>query len=140
MNVVIVGATDRKSIDDRLLVNKLIDLAYRTYPECVFVTTLSHTGVGKFVKDKCMEKTAENANVYQLVECSIRVFATTFSRPETMQVLLAANAALFELGDVFYFFASEDRRGTTEELITKRVIPSGRAYKIFLPGQDVSLV
>jgi len=140
MKIVIVGAKDRTSPADKQDVDRLIELAALHYPDCVIVTAFAYGGIGQFVKEKCLEKDDSGQFKYQLIECSLRTYTRSLTRIEYGEVCVAMNAMLFELGDVFYHFASTDRRGTLEELITERVLPQSRPFKIFLPGEDIAVI
>ena len=139
MNVVIVGAKNRDTQEDKDQVLKLLDEAAKHYPNCVFVTMLTHVGVGKFVKERCLEKGARNGFRYQLIECATRLFCQQFSKNELSAIYIARNATVHELGDVFYYFAAEDRRGTMEDLI-ERAERSGRPCCVMLPGEEFKLL
>ncbi len=139
MNVVIVGAKDRNTEEDKELVHRLMDAAAKHYPNCVFVTMLTHVGVGKFVKEHCLEKGPHNGFRYQLIECAMRLFAQRFSKNELSAIYIARNATVHELGDVFYYFACPERRGTMEELI-ERAERDGRPCRVMLPGEDFQLL
>lgn len=134
MTIVIVGAKERNTQTDRELVYALIDLAAKRYPSCIFVTTMSGVGVGKFVKEKCLEKNSRQEYKYQFIDVDLRIYATGLSPAEASMLYIARNATLFELGDVFLYLGTDVRRGPLEDLIQKRVEPSGRLYRVFLPG------
>jgi hypothetical protein len=140
MNVVVVGAKERCTEEDRELVNELLEKVAAACPNCVFVTMLTHVGVGKYVKEKCLEKNKQGQFRFQLIECTMRLFARQLSKSDVSSIYIARNATVFELGDAFYYFAGEDRRGTMEELFEQRVIPSGRPYRVFAPGEGITLI
>src|ERR1035437_5159832 len=137
MKIVIIGAKERNTPEDRQAVNALIEMAAVAYPGCVLITMLTHEGVGLFVKAKCLEGAPDFK--YQLVEISVRLYAKNLSKNEVSESYLARNASMFEVGDCFIYLASESRRGMIEELIPERVIPSGRPYRILLPGDKLEL-
>ena len=140
MNVAVLGGKGRDSDEDRKFVFRLLDECAARYPLCSFVTTMTNIGVGYFVKEKCLEQTNGKYR-HQLVEVSVRLMGADLLSPdERNTVLLARNATLFKLGDVFYYLANRERRGMMEELIQKRVSPSNRPYKIFLPGEELQLI
>lgn len=136
----IVGAKERDTDEDRALVGDLMEKAAVYYPGCLFITMLTQVGVGKFVKEKCLEKDGRGDFKFQFVACDVRLFAKNLSKAESAQIYIARNATVFELGQVFYYFASEDRRGTMENLIMDRVAPAGLPYKVLLPGDPIELI
>lgn len=140
MRIVIVGAKERNTDEDRKLVEELIDLCAVTYSNPMFITMLTFDGVGSFVKQKCLQKDSLGRYKHQLAECIVKLYASNQSKAEAAAIYLARNAPCFELGDIFYYFASADRRGSIEVMIEKQLIPSGRPYKIFMPGDPVTLV
>ena len=140
MKIVIVGAKDRTAASDKKDVDTLIELAASTYPDCVIVTAFAYAGIGQFVKEKCLEKDEQNQFRFQLIECSLRTYTRSLTRIEYGEVCVAMNAMLFELGDCFYHFASTDRRGTLEELITDRLIQQNRPFRVFLPGDTITVI
>jgi hypothetical protein len=141
MNIVIVGARERTSEEDKLLVCDLVEGINKKYPQTVFVTAYSPEGVGKFVKDKCSERhTATGEHRFQLVLCDVWLYAKGLTRVEASTIYVARNATLFELGDMFYYLADRSRRGTMEDLINNRVIPASRPYKVLLPGDGLELL
>lgn len=140
MNCVIVGSKERDTEEDRALVGELMEKAAAYYPNCLFVTMLTSVGVGLFVKQKCTEKNGAGKFRFQCVACDVKIYASNLTHAESSAVYLARNATVFELGSLFYYFASEDRRGTMEDLIMNRVAPAGLPYKIFAPGDPVELI
>ena len=140
MKIVIVGARDRDSDADKEAVGALIERAYDKYIDCVIITAFASNGIGQFVKEKCLEKDGGGNFKFQMIECLVRTYTRNLTRVEYGEVCVAMNALLFELGDCFFMFAADDRRGTLEELITERVQPSGRPYRVFLPGDPVQLI
>jgi hypothetical protein len=141
MNIVIVGAKERDTPADRELVNELLDELHKKYPGMLVVTMATHMGIGKFVHEKCLERTpGKNEHKFQLCEVDTRILAKYLSKSEVAEIYLSRNATLFELGNMFYYFASASRRGTIEELLDNRVIPSGRPFKVFLPDDPISLI
>ena len=139
MKIVIVGAKDRNTDEDKALVEELVDLAAKTYPNCVFVTMLTHEGVGLFVKQKCLEKGSNSNFKFQLIEVNLRLYAKQLSKSEVSQIYLARNATMFELADMLIYLANNDRRGMIEDLVLNRIVPSGRPYIILLPSEKAKL-
>ena len=83
------------------------------------MTTLTHIGVGMFVRQKCMERDHNDQPRYALIECTVRVFARSLSKSELAQIYLARNATPFETSDIMIYLASEDRRGTMEDMLER---------------------
>jgi hypothetical protein len=138
MTVVIVGGKGRESERDRAQVRKLIELCSEQYPLCTFATTLTTAGVGYFVKEKCLESTNGKYR-YQLIDVNVRSMgANLLNTEERNGVLLTRNATLAEMGDLFYYFGTAERRGMMEDLIQR--IEGKRPYKVFLPDSELELI
>lgn len=137
MNVVIVGAKDRVLESDNQLVPALMQGCVEKYSGCLFVTVAAKFGVGKIIRDTCGLIDGRNQYRYQFVEIGVTLYASGLSNAEASAVYLARNALLFELGHVFYLLADQGRNGALEELISARVAPAGRPYKVLLPGQPL---
>ena len=139
MNIVIVGAKDRKSQQERDDVNELMDMLIKHYPGALFITMLAwEEGIGRFVKEKCREQDSEGRFKFKLVEANVRVYASDLSQSEVSQIYIGRNATLFEIGDVLYYFASPSRKGTLENLV-ERMVDGGRPTVVFLPGDQMRL-
>jgi hypothetical protein len=138
MNCVVIGAKDRNTPEDRVLVDELLDKLSDMYPNAIFVTMLTHTGVGRFVKEKCLQKYPDGRFRFQLIACDFRLYAVGLSQSELAQIYLARNASPFELGDCFCYFASQNRKGTMEALV-ERAQKSGRPFRVFLPSEKITL-
>lgn len=140
MVIVIVGAKDRTGPQEQADVNQLIELCAAAYPGCLFVTMLTQDeSVGKFVREKCAERDSRGNYRFKLVEANLRVYASNLSKSEVSQIYISRNATVFELGNVFYYFAGNSRRGTMEDLV-QRVEKAGMPLKIFLSGDPVKLL
>jgi hypothetical protein len=136
MRIAIVGAKERDTEEDRQLVAALMDKITAEAPYTVFVAMMTHTGVGRFVKDKALCKDADGRYGHRMVECSVRVFAKGMSKSELVELYLARNATPFELSDMLIYLASEDRRGTCEELL-ERFEKANRPVLVMHPGDPV---
>jgi hypothetical protein len=136
MNIAVVGSKERDTEEDRQLVSSLLEQLVLEAPHSVFVTALSHIGVGRFVRDKCLEK--DNAGRYRfaLIECTVRIYAASLSKSELSQIYLARNATPFETADMLIYLASEDRRGTMEDLLD-RFTRAGRPTLVLMPGENL---
>ena len=138
MNIVIVGAHNRISSDDRKLVSDLIDGLAEKYSSCLFVTTAHSEGVGKYVREKCLERNVRNEYKYQLAVVNVQLFVSKRSREEVAAIYQTRNATLLELGDVYYYLASDSRTGMMETLINSAEA-LGRPVKVLLPGDPLEL-
>lgn len=136
MKIAIVGSKERDTEEDRQLVASLLEQLVLEAPHSVFVTALSHIGVGKFVRDKCLEKTELGRYRFALIECSVRIYAQSLSKSELSQIYLARNATPFETADMLIYLASEDRRGTMEDLL-ERFQRAGRPALVLMPGEKI---
>ena len=137
MKVAIVGAKERDTEEDRRVVDKLIEQIAAEAPHTVFVTMMTHLGVGKFVKDKILLRDPGDGHyLYSMIECSVRVYARGMAKPDLVQIYLARNATPFEMSDMLIYLASEDRRGTCEELL-ERFEKSGRPTLVLGPGDPI---
>jgi hypothetical protein len=139
MNVVVVGAKERISEEDKSLVSELIDQIDQRYSACMFISTLTHNGVGKFVKEKCLEKDIKGRFKNQFLDIEIRSYASNLSKVEYGSICLALNATLVELASIVYYFANESRRGTLENLVD-RSMAVGIPTKVLLPGEPITLL
>ena len=83
-----------------------------------------------------MEKDDQNNFRYSLIECDVRIYARGMSKPDLAQVYLARNATPFELSDILIYLASEDRRGTMEELL-ERFLNAHRPAIVLHPGDPL---
>jgi hypothetical protein len=136
MKIVIVGAKERDTQEDRQLVCDLMDRIASEAPHTTFVAALTHMGVGRFVKDYGLTKNADNCYLFQVIECSVRIYAQALSKSELAQIYLARNATVSELGDMLIYLASEDRRGTCEDLL-ERFTATKRPTLVLMPGDPV---
>jgi hypothetical protein len=119
MRVAIIGASGRNTPQDRLLVEKLIAELQTKHSGCLFVTTAHSDGVGKFVREKCLEKDAHGQFKYQLALINIQLFVSNLPRAEVAALYQARNPALLEIADVFYYLANSSRTGMLENVIEK---------------------
>lgn len=136
MNICIVGARERDTGEDRQLVGQLVEQIAAEAPHSTFISTLTHVGVGLFVKDKCLEKDVNNNYRFAFIECQVRMYARGLSRSDLSQIYLARNASPFEMSDVLIYLASEDRRGTMEELL-ERFQRAARPFLILGAGEPL---
>ena len=139
MKIVIVGAKDRESEDDRLDVAALLDALEVKYHNFTVVTVMSHTGIGKLVKNFCSAPKDGRKHRFAFCEADVRVYANDLNREDMAQLYTARNAMLFEIGDLFFGFPHPQRRAVVDELFSKRVEPNNRPHRIFLPGDDITI-
>ena len=138
MNIVIVGGNGRNTQQDRQAVNELVDKLHQKHANCLFVTTAHSDGVGKFVREKCIEKDSRGKFKYQLALINIQLFVSNLPRAEVTALYQARNPAMLEIGDIFYYFANVSRSGMMEDMIAKAV-SMNRPAKIFQIGDDVTV-
>ena len=131
-----VGAKERDTEEDRLLVEKLVEQISSEAPHTVFVGMMTHIGVGRFLKDKILRRDGNGSFSFSMIECSVRVFARGMSKSDLVQIYLARNATPFEISDMLIYLASEDRRGTCEELL-ERFHHAGRPVLVLMPGDPL---
>lgn len=105
-------------------------------PHTVFVTMMTHAGVGRFVKDICLLKDDFGRTRYMMVECAVRIYAQGMSKNDMAQIYLARNATPAEMADMLIYLASEDRRGTCEDLLL-RFQQSGRPVLVLMPDEPL---
>jgi len=139
MRVCIVGAKERDTESDRRTVCDLMEQISEQSSGCLFITMMTHVGVGKFIREKCLERDANDRYRFALIECNTRVYAQNLAKSELAQIYLARNGTPFEMSDVLYYLASEERRGPMEELL-QRFIDAGRPVKVLMPGDDLELI
>lgn len=131
-----MGAKERDTEEDRRVVDLLIEKVAVEAPHTVFVTMMTHTGVGKFVKDKILQRDSAGRYSYSMIECEVRVYSRSMAKPDLAQIYLARNATPFEVSDMMIYLASEDRRGTCEELL-ERFQRGGRPTLVLEPGDPI---
>jgi hypothetical protein len=136
MRVLIVGAKERDTDEDRRLVAELMDRISAEAPYTLFVSMMTHTGVGRFVKDKALQKSGEGRYAHRMIDCSQRIFAKGLAKSELVELYLARNATPFESSDMLIYLASEDRRGTCEELL-ERFQKANRPVLVMRPGDPI---
>lgn len=134
MYIVIAGARERDTDEDRAYVCALIEQIHREASHTIFIGTLTHTGVGRFVREKCLERDSEGRYRFALIECSVKIFAQGLAKTDLAGIYLARNATPFEMADALIYLASEDRRGTVEEL-KLRFDRAARPVLVLAPGE-----
>lgn len=139
MRVAIVGAKDRCTLEDKKLVEELIEKVSASHFDVLYVCTNTWTpGIGQFVRSKCLERAGSDFR-FQVVLVDMRTYSSHCSRTEMADIFIARNAAIHELADVLYYFATSDRRGTIEDLV-ERMNRANRPVKVFLPGDPVEAI
>jgi hypothetical protein len=140
MRICIIGAKERDTTADGEYVVELMRAIKARTPSVIFVTMLTHLGIGKYMRDACAVKNpVTNKLEFALIDSTVRIFATGLSRSELAQIFMARNATPYELSDMLYYLASEERRGPMEDLL-QRFIDGGRPYKVLGPGQPIELI
>lgn len=114
MFVVVVGSRDWNNEPAVEQVRKLLYELREKYPGLVLVTSSTDKGVGKIVRDVCMESKSQ----FELCDLHMKVHAQ-LNRPKLAQVFYARNAALAELGEEYHIFVDKNRRGSFEDLVDK---------------------
>ncbi len=140
MRVVIVGARERETDEDRRLVEELVDKIAATNFDVIFICTNSwNKGVGQFVRTKCLEKDDRSQFKYQVVIFDVRAYTSRRSPAEMADFYIARDESLFVIADALYYLAGHDRKGTAEDLVAK-MQAAGRPVKILAPGEPISLI
>lgn len=139
MRVCIVGAKERDTAEDEKYVVDLMEAIKGRTPNVIFVTMLTHMGVGKFIREVAKKTDAQGRHKYLLIDASVRVYAPHLSKSEVADIYLARNATPFEMSDMLYYLAAEDRRGPMENLL-QRFADAGRPCKVLLPGDAVEVL
>lgn len=113
MNIVIVGARERKeNEEDRQTVEELLRNLTKQYGTRLYAVSVGcDKGVGKFVREFCM------ANRIIFAENRMKLEGENIPRNVFVQVFLARNAALLEMGDEFYIFKGPYESGIVEAII-----------------------
>jgi hypothetical protein len=140
MRICIIGAKERDTTADGKYVVELMRAIKARTPSVIFVTMLTHLGIGKYMRDACSVKDPiTKKQEFALIDSTVRIFANNLPRPELAQIFMARNATPYELSDMLYYLASEERRGPMEDLL-QRFIDGGRPYKILCPGDPIELL
>jgi hypothetical protein len=121
MNIVIVGARERKMVtkdsreptaEDKQLVEDLLkNLSKRHGRRLHAISVGCDRGIGKTVRDFCI------ANKIIFTENRMKLEGEDIPKSTFIQVFLARNASLLELGDEFYIFKGPYESGIIESLI-----------------------
>jgi hypothetical protein len=142
MRVCVVGAKERDTDADDKYVVTLMRAIKAVTPNVIFVTTLTHMGIGKFVRAACAVKDpVTNAHEFDLITADVHMYVPTSKLPKTdlAQIFMARNATPFELSDMLYYLATDARRGPMEELL-QRFIDHKRPYKILYPDDPIEVL
>lgn len=139
MRVCVVGAKERDTAEDEKYVVGLMEAIKDHTPNVIFVTMLTHMGIGKFIRDVAKKQDAQGRHKYLLIDASVRVFAPHLSKTEVSDIYLARNATPFEMSDMLYYLAAEDRRGPMENLL-QRFVEAKRPYKVLMPGDPIEVL
>jgi len=113
MNVVLVGARERKeNVKDKQIVEDLLRSLWKQYGARLYAVSVGcDKGVGKFVREFCM------SNKIIFAENRMKLEGDNIPRSVFVQVFLARNASLLELGDEFYIFKGPYESGIVEAII-----------------------
>lgn len=115
MFIVVVGARERKSVDDeKAVVATLEELRNQYGSSMVVISAACDAGIGTFVKQRCLV----NKKDFRFIEIALRIYAD-LPRSRMMQAFKARNAFLADLGDEFYIFTDPDHPVTTDDLIAR---------------------
>src|SRR5580693_755378 len=113
MFIIVVGARERKNPADKAQVDEVLNRLRAKYGATMVVTSVAcDQGIGAFVKQKCLENSVD----FRFLEITQRIYAD-LPRSRMIQVFIARNAILAELGDEFHIFVDADHRGTMEDLM-----------------------
>ena len=141
MFVIVVGARERKTPADESQVCEVLSRLKTKYGATMVVTSAAcDQGIGSFVKKKCLG----NSTDFRFLEITQRIYAD-LPRSRMIQVFIARNAVLAELGDEFHIFVDPDHHGTMEDLMqrierldTGKETHSKRTVVIYEPGLILS--
>jgi hypothetical protein len=114
MNCVIVGARERKEVDqDKDTITELLRalVSQHSKTRLNVVSAGCDRGIGKLVRDLCMQ------NKIIFAEVRIKFEGEEIPRHFFIQSFLARNRALHDLGDEFYVFRGPNPNGIVEALI-----------------------
>jgi predicted RNase H-related nuclease YkuK (DUF458 family) len=115
MFLVVVGARERKSPIDEAQVVEVLNRLKTKYGTTMMVTSVAcDQGIGSFVKKRCLQNTTD----FAFLEITQRIYAD-LPRSRMIQVFIARNAILAELGDEFHIFVDPNHHGTMEDLIKR---------------------
>ena len=152
MNVVIIGSRSRSSQTDKEAVSLLVTQSVELYQSCTFVTTFTtqREGIGSYVLNECFKTDSEGRFKhndilgfwkYKVIDLKLSVHSSyrdAISWAEQTKIDESRNIALLEIGDIFFYFASEDRKGMLEALM-KKVSAQSIPNRIFLPNDKIDI-
>jgi hypothetical protein len=142
MRVCIIGAKERDTTADSEYVVNLMRAIKAATPNVIFITTLTHMGIGKFVRAACAVKDpVTNKHEFNLIDANVHIFvpSSALSKSDLAQIFMARNATPFELSDMLYYLATDARRGPMEDLL-QRFIDHKRPYKILYPDDPIEVI
>ena len=113
MNIVIVGARDRRELDsDKNQVEGILKQLLQQHGTRLHVASAGcDKGIGKLVRDFCM------ANKVIFMEARMKLEGENIPRAFFAHVFLARNKALLEVGDEYFVFKGPNENGIIEAII-----------------------
>ena len=113
MNIVIVGARERKETqDDKETAQNLIIALLQQYRSQLHILSVGcDKGIGKIVRDFCIEQKIT------FVEVRMKFEGEDIPRSFFAHMFLARNYALTAVGDEYYIFKGPNENGIIESII-----------------------
>lgn len=140
MRICIVGAKERDTDADGKYAVQLMRAIKEKTPNVLFITMLTHVGIGRYIRSASEARDpVTGQHEFALIDSTVRLFTKNLSRSDLSQIFIARNATPYELSDMLYYLASEERRGPMEDLL-QRFIDGGRPYKILRPGDPIEVI
>jgi hypothetical protein len=140
MRICVVGAKERDTKADGEYAVQLMRAIKEKTPNVLFITMLTHIGIGRYIRAAAeVRDPATGQFEFALIDCTVRLFTKNLSRSDLSQIFIARNATPYELSDMLYYLASEERRGPMEDLL-QRFIDGGRPYKLLRPGDPIEVI
>lgn len=134
MNVVVVGAWNRKEQEDHKLVNALLDDLKRRYPKLRIISTGCDRGVGKIVKNRCMPQQQDEPGEIDFIEIITRIYVADINKADLAEIFHARNRVAEVLGEEFHIFVDHECKGVMYDLYHE-VAESGRPVAVYYVGE-----
>ncbi len=133
MNVVIVGARERKESDeDKKRVEELLKGLREQYKRQLQVISVgADKGVGKYVRDFCI------SNKIIFAEVRIKLEGEDIPRGFFAQMFMSRNMSLLDVADEYYIFTGPNQTGIIEAIIepARRRMREKKAGRVEVFGQ-----
>lgn len=130
MNIVIVGARDRRETEeDKKVVENAIQLLVKQHGLRLHIASAGcDKGIGKLVRDYCL------SNKIIFAEARVKLEGDDIPRTFFAHVFLARNLTLREIGDEFYIFKGPNENGIIESLINPAMEKVGQGRVFIYPN------